>query len=234
MTLASPLSPTTDVIDAENLPDGRPLLHERLEASRVIDRMTPKEYLAFERQGEIRYDFIKGKVVEVPGGTRTHNRISANMVQFVGNALDEAGLDCEVYGSDQKVYIAPDTYRYPDDSIVCTEAEFDSENVLHNPIVIVEVLSPSTERDDRTSKFRDYQRIASLQHYLLIEQVRPNVMHFEKQADESWAVKREYADLSESLTLGLNGKTLFIPLSAIYRRVEFSAANAEATPEQAI
>ena len=196
--------------------------------------MSPDEYLALERRGEVRLEYVEGAVIKVAGGGPEHNLIGANTLRSVGDSLETIGADCAVYGSDQKIAIAARLYRYPDVVVACGDIQIDTRDALQNPILIVEVLSPSTEREDRTDKFRDYQRITSLRHYILIDQQRPYVTHFEKLAQGKWAIMGEYTNLAESLVLTINNHEVTVPLAAIYRRIPFtdeSSLNASVNAE---
>lgn len=132
---------------------------------------TPQEYLEFERNSEIRHEYLDGEIYEMADANRRHNLISANIVRVLGNQIFDR--DCNVYGSDMRVKItATEKYTYPDVVAVCGEEDFEdsTEDTLLNPMLIVEVLSKSTEAYDRGAKFEYYQTIESLQEYVLISQ----------------------------------------------------------------
>src|SRR5437868_3265704 len=117
-------------------------------------RLTPEEYLAFERSSEIKHEYVDGEIFAMSGGTRAHSLVGGNVLGEIRAALSER--DCEVHGSDIRIKIpATGRYVYPDASVVCGEALFedDEEDTLLNPKVIVEVLSRSTEPYDRGDKF---------------------------------------------------------------------------------
>lgn len=218
------------VTDAPTFTPRKAPPHQRFDPTRVVGRMPPEEYIAFERQGDIRYEYIEGSVIDVSGDSLEHSRIAENTKRALGNALEAVDADCDVYGSDQKIYINEQLYRYPDGLIVCGETRVNQMEAVQNPLLILEVLSPSREREDRTDKFNDYQHIESLRHYILISQYRPRVTHFEKIAGGLWAIVGVHTDLSASLTLTLDGKAIAVPLYAIYRRIEFAEGN-ETNPD---
>src|SRR4051812_37464437 len=116
-------------------------------------RMTPAEYLAFERASEVKHEYADGEIFAMAGGTREHNLISANVVGELRSALIER--PCEVYGSDQKLKTTNGKFHYPDASVICGSPVFEDEtrDVMLNPRAIVEVLSDATERYDRGDKF---------------------------------------------------------------------------------
>ena len=206
----------------------------RFEPSRLIGVMSPDEYIARERRGEERLEYVEGVVVEVAGSSSEHSRISINTLRALGDALERVGADCDVHGSDLKIAISDRLYRYPDGTVVCGAEQIDPRDALQNPTLIVEVLSPSTEREDRTDKFREYQRIPSLRHYVLIDQQRPYVTHFEKLAQGMWAIAGEYTDFTESLKLTLDAHEISVPLTAIYRRISFAeVTNATESQQEA-
>jgi Uma2 family endonuclease len=152
--------------------------------------MTSEEYLAFERASEQRHEYADGEIFAMSGGTREHSLIGQNIARELGNAL----LDqpCEVHGSDMRIKIvATGRYFYPDVSVVCGQPRFEDEkrDTLLNPILIVEVLSDSTERYDRGDKFASYRTLDSLQHYVLASQTKALVEHYQRQRDGTWVYR---------------------------------------------
>jgi Uma2 family endonuclease len=137
--------------------------YRRYDPARIAARMTEEEYFAWEETQLERHDFREGKVITVAGGSPEHNSISTDTVVALTLALRNAGNACEVYNSDQKVCLRDQVYCYPDIAVVCGAARFSTNGLLLNPAFIIEVLSPSTEREDRTDKFRDYQQGIGLQ-----------------------------------------------------------------------
>jgi Uma2 family endonuclease len=196
---------------------GRVIL--RHDPSRIVGRMTIDEYVDFERNSLEKHEFIEGEVVRMAGGSPEHNLISANTLRSLGNSLESADANCDVYGSDQKVYISHRLMYYPDIIVVCGAAQFDDRDMLRNPTVIVEVLSPSTAGFDRGEKFEKYQTLESLQHYVLIEQNRISVTHFEKIAGNLWAIVGTHTTLTDTLTVKLGETPIHTELTAIYRRI---------------
>jgi len=190
-------------------------------------RYTLEEYLALERVSEARHEFWHGEVFAMSGGTLGHE-------QVMGNAFDVfrvqlRGSDCAVLGSNMQIKVpsAP-PYRYADGSVVCGKAEverFNGNDLLLNPVLIYEVLSPSTEAYDRGDKFTHYKSIASLREYLLIAQHRPHITHFVKREDGSWSYS-EANELDASIQLPSVGITL--NLSDVYQDVEFDKSESSA------
>ncbi len=148
--------------------------------------MTPEEYLTFERASGEKHQYVDGEIFAMSGGTREHSLLGHNVGVELGTAL----LDrpCEVHGSDLKIKSASGKYHYADAFVLCGSPVFEDEarDVVLNPKVIVEVLSPSTERYDRGDKFAAYREIASFMDYVLVSQAAVLVEHFHRQADGTW------------------------------------------------
>ncbi len=148
---------------------------------------TPDKYLKLERRAEYKSEYFDGEIVAMAGAGRNHCLVSGNVTASLGVQLRKK--PCEVYANDMKVQAdKARQFSYPDVVVVCGEPQFrDSEDdVLQNPTVIVEVLSPPTEAYDRGEKFLRYRRLDSLQEYFLVTQSERRVEHFLKQSDGSW------------------------------------------------
>ena len=142
----------------------------------VIQHHSPADYVARERVAEIKSEYIDGEIVAMAGGSRAHSLIAGNVLVALRAALGDR--PCEVHGSDLRVGMATSGfYTYPDVTVVCGEATFEDsvEDTLLNPVVIVEVLSPTTEAYDRGLKFARYRLLPSLREYVLVAQDRPHV-----------------------------------------------------------
>lgn len=187
----------------------------------IVGHMTHAEYIAFDSTATVKHELIQGKVVRMPGAKVNHNRIAADAFRTFADAFDATGKQGEVFPDGQKVFVSERLVFYPDMMVIVGETRADASESLLNPAVVLEVLSPSTAAFDRGEKFEYYQQIASLQHYILVEQERISVTHFEKIAGNLWAITGTYNALSDSLTLTIDDAPLLIPLSAIYRRVTF-------------
>jgi Uma2 family endonuclease len=177
-------------------------------------RVSEYDYLALERQSEIKHEYVRGELFAMAGARRAHNLICTNIVRHLGNQL--AGHPCEIYQSDMRVQIASAAaYRYPDVVVVCGEPAFaDTEaDILLNPTVLVEVLSPSSIATDRGIKLWEYRQIASLQAYLLVTQDAPRIDQLVRQPDDTWLL----SETSGVLQLPSIGCTL--ALSDVYARV---------------
>jgi len=181
---------------------------------------TMDEYLALERKSEARYEFRGGEVFSMSGGTLHHDRIMGNLYNLLRGMLK--GKGCEVFTGNMQIKTpALLPYRYADGSVVCGKIEtekFNGCDLLLNPVLIWEVLSPSTEAYDRGDKFTYYKSITSLKEYLLIAQHRPHVTKYVKHTERIWYLE-EFNELGESVELSSVDCTL--PMSEVYRDVIF-------------
>ena len=149
-------------------------------------RLTLQEYLQLEERAEYKSEFYNGEIFAMAGGTPAHGQLASSFTIVVGSQLRPKG--CSFFSSDVRIAIGTTgLHTYPDVSIVCGTPEFspDDKNALVNPIVVVEVLSPSTEAYDRGAKFAHYRTIPSLAHYVLIATDRMAVDVFTR-SDDGW------------------------------------------------
>jgi Uma2 family endonuclease len=163
-------------------------------------RYTLEEYFALEQASEARYEYWQGKVFAMSGASPAHGQIQVNLITLLRSQL--RGRPCRILPSDIRLKVPSfPPYRYPDLSGLCGEPMFEmigGLDVLTNPMLIVEILSPTTEAFDRGDKFTHYKSIPSFSEYLLIAQHRPHVAQYIKQNAEIWSY-RELNDLSASL-----------------------------------
>jgi Uma2 family endonuclease len=156
-----------------------------------IKYLTPEEYLAIERQAEYKSEYVEGVMYAMAGGSPQHNSVSVNILTLINLHLWES--PCKVFNSEMKVRVPSSRkYHYPDVTIVCEKPEYadDEKDVLLNPLLIVEVLSKSTQGYDKGKKFLYYQEIDSFREYLLVAQDHPLVQHYVRQPDGSWIYKK--------------------------------------------
>jgi len=137
--------------------------------------MSYAEYCALEREGGRKHEFLNGEVFAMAGGTLEHGRLATELARRLGEALDDR--PCRVLSSDVRVHIeATGLDTYPDLSVVCGEPNTgDDPHALTNPVLLVEVLSPSTEAYDRGQKAAHYRQIPGLNAYLLVAQDEPRL-----------------------------------------------------------
>lgn len=183
--------------------------------------LTSKEYLAWERKQPFKNEYYNGQIVAMSGASRSHNRITVDITIQLGNQLMNSA--CEVFASEMRVRTSPEiSYFYPDVIVVCGEPRFEDDtfDTLLNPMLVIEVLSPSTAAFDRGEKFEHYKQIASLQEYILVSQNNVRVEHYRRQGSQ-W-IHNTFEHLEDMLPLASIECTL--PLRAIYRRVMFNAS----------
>lgn len=184
-------------------------------------RYTLEEYLALERESEVKYEYSDGEIFSMSGGTLLHEQIMGNSYDLLRTEL--RGRDCRVFTNNMQIKVpAAPPYRYADGSVVCGKVEverFNGADLLINPILIIEVLSPSTEAYDRGDKFSYYKSIPSFREYLLIAQHRPHITHYVKSANGNWDYE-EVNGLESSIQLSTIDCSL--ALSELYNGVEFT------------
>lgn len=181
-------------------------------------KLTPAEYLAFERrQTDAKHEYYNGDITMMAGASLAHNRIMGNT--FAALHAQLRGSECSVFPSDMRIHIpATNLYTYPDISALCSEPQLedDEQDILINPSVIIEVLSESTEAYDRGAKFDHYRSIESLQTYVLIAQDKPQVEVFQRQDTGEWLLS-VIKGLEASVTLTAIGCEF--ALADVYERV---------------
>lgn len=178
--------------------------------------LTPEEYLAFERQAEYKNEYIDGEIVAMTGASRRHNIIGVNISGELRQQLK--GRPCEAYISEMRVRIPERGYVYPDVVVVCGEPRLEDDylDTLLNPTVIIEILSESTERYDRTKKFAFYRTIESLNEYVLVAQDEYRIEQYTKQPDGRWLLS-DHRSLSDVVELASVQCTL--ALREVYDKV---------------
>lgn len=180
-----------------------------------------EEYFALEDASDARFEYWDGDIVCMSGGSRAHGTIGSNVHYAL--AAGVRGGRCRAYTGDIAIYTPTlPPYRYPDASVACGELEFKhikGHDALINPVVVVEVLSPSTATLDEGPKFAAYQAIPTLRDYLLVSQDEPRVTHHARLANDAWE-SRDVTDLGASPELESIGRA--IKLRDIYDGVTFN------------
>ena len=181
---------------------------------------TLDEYFALEQASEARWEYWDGELVCMSGGKQQHYLISSNVHYRLRLQLGDGR--CQAFTGDMPIWTPTlPPYRYPDASVACGELRFQpihGIDALINPVLIVEVLSPTTASRDFEEKFKAYQAIATFRQYLLIAQDAPRVTHYMRQASGDWA-QAEVSGLDAALTLDSIGATL--SLRDIFEDVKF-------------
>lgn len=169
------------------------------------------DYLAIERDSEMKHEFDAGEILAMAGGTARHSALAANVVTALRTTRAPG---CTVFQPDMRIRImATGRATYPDASMVCGSIEYDPEDAarttITNPILIVEVLSVTTEKGDRGNKWMHYQRVPSLQEYVLVSQ-DPRVETYRRMPSGTW----EYHEVREGIVKLGSGPAL--DLSMLY------------------
>ncbi|HEX7051164.1 MAG TPA: Uma2 family endonuclease [Longimicrobiales bacterium] len=161
---------------------------ERPGGSIDAERVSPQAYLIRERAAEYKHEYLDGRIRAMSGATRAHNLIVINLARELSVQLKSR--PCEVYASDMRVHVRrTGLYAYPDLAVVCGAPELEDEwkDTLLNPTLLVEVLSPATERFDREVKtVEHYRRLDSLAAYLLVAQDAPAIERWARGEDGVW------------------------------------------------
>jgi Uma2 family endonuclease len=196
-------------------------------ATQPVTKITEEEYLRLERAAKYKSEYIGGEIFAMPGGSFKHSRLTVNWSTELSIGLRRG--PCSVFSPDARVR-TPSTgsYVYPDVSVVCGEpiAYAGSDDILTNPIVVVEVLSPSTSNYDRGEKFELYREIPSLKEYVLVHTTAIRVEHFARQADGSW-IFREYQ--GEDSAILLDSIQCTVRLGEVYSDLPAESHPASAT-----
>ena len=185
------------------------------------NQMSETDYLELERTSDTKHEFYNGEVVAMAGASRRHNAIS----MAISSSLYTQVVDrpCEVYQGDMRVKAERlKSYTYPDVVVVCGEPilEEDIFDTLLNPTLLVEVLSPGTEKDDRGKKFRAYRDIASFKEYLIVSQDSSHIEHYRRQADGTWLL---IDAIGLGATITLSSIDCLLALADVYRKVTFDS-----------
>lgn len=190
-------------------------------ATQLNTFVSPEEYLAVERESDTKSEYFDGTVYAMTGASLRHIQIVSNLTIELGTQL--RARPCRALPSEMKVRL-PDSRKffYPDMTVVCGKPLFHDErtDIILNPVLVIEVLSPSTEAFDRGAKFQAYQTLNSLMEYVLVAQDKPVVEQYVRRADGKWdytaVIGLESSLLLPSVECTLN-------LSAVYDKVDFDS-----------
>ena len=179
--------------------------------------LTEQEYLAIERKAEFKSEFWNGRMVAMSGASREHNVIGGQAAAELIIQLKESS--CEVYGGSMRLRVPNGNYAYPDVVVAYGPQFLDSAvDCLLNPVLIVEVLSPSTEAYEFGKKWELYREIPSVRDYLLLAADRVYAELLTRMPDDRWLLS-ESRSLDE--TIELISCDCRLKLSEVYRKVEF-------------
>ncbi len=164
-------------------------------------RMTLQAYLIWENAQVERHEFHDGEIFAMTGARRIHGRVVSNLSRRLSEALD--GSPCQVFSEGMKVQVGDDTILYPDVFVTCDRADLATEQIFRAPMLVVEVLSPSTQSYDRSRKFAFYRRIPALQEYMLVDPDTRRVEAFRRNADDQWVLHdMSDGDVLEAASVG--------------------------------
>jgi len=150
----------------------------------IPNYITPEEYLDIERQSPIRHEYWHGLVYAMAGGTDNHDRLALNLLSLINFHLGDS--DCRFHSGNVKVNYQDEFYYYPDAFVTCDPRDRNDRYIKRYPKLIVEVLSPSTKAFDLGEKFSDYQKIGSLEEYVLISQESQHVECRRRTSANTW------------------------------------------------
>ena len=183
-------------------------------------RYSPEEYLQLEETAEYKSEYIDGLIIPMAGGTTNHNRIALNVSTELNFAFKQQ--DYEVFMGDVRLWIAQHRiYTYPDVMVIVGEPIYwdNRTDTITNPIVIIEVLSESTEQFDRGEKFLRYGNWnPNLTDYMLVSQDKPLIEHYIRQTDGGWTLYRYSGSDADFTIETINCR---FKLADIFDRVEF-------------
>lgn len=199
-----------------------------MSAALTKKQYTLAEYAALELRTDRKYEYYRGEVFLMPGGTPEHSFTKVNLVRLLGNYLVDK--PCALFDSDMRVKVdANGLYTYPDAAIACPPIEYDetlNPKSLANPVALFEVLSDSSANYDRGEKFNLYRELSSLKEYFLISQDAPLVKHRYRR-DSEWLV--QVVDRLES-TICVESIAYDLSLRQLYANVEFPTRPEETEP----
>ena len=174
-----------------------------------------EDYLEGEKISPVKYEYIEGEVYAMAGTSDNHARVAGSFFSALDAHLRDS--PCEPFASEIKVRVTPNVYYYPDILVSCEENP-DNPYFRNQPILIIEVTSPSTEHIDRREKLLFYQQMPSVLEYVVADQHKMNVEVHRRQPDGRW-ITYYFNEPSETVEFQSVGLTL--PLTEIYRRVRF-------------
>ncbi len=173
-------------------------------------RLSLAAYLAWEAEQAERNEFWRGEVFAMVGAKRGHGRVIANLMRHLGNHLD--GTPCQAFSENMKVQVGEQAVLYPDVFVTCDREFSASQAVFTTPILIVEVLSPSTQGYDRSKKFAIYHEIDSLREYALVDPDTRRVEVYRLGDDGLWNL----LDMSDGPCIELATIEARIALDAVF------------------
>ena len=186
--------------------------------AKLKTKISVEDYLEGEKISPVKYEFVYGEVYAMAGTSDNHNRIVNEIVARLVFHLRDSR--CEPFSGEIKVRVSPSVYYYPDVLVSCEESP-ENPYFRNEPILIVEVLSPSTQVIDRREKLLFYQQMPSVQEYAVIEQEKMHVEIHRRQPDGRWITY--YFNQNAEEEVEFQSVELIMTLGEIYRRVKFES-----------
>ena len=180
--------------------------------------LTEQEYIEFERESTTKHEYYDGQIYAMTGASRIHNLIVGNTLASLHGQLRRK--PCEIFPSDMRVKIQKTGLNtYPDIVIICGELQFTDDvlDTLLNPLVLIEILSPSTERYDRGMKSQHYRTIETLRDYILIAQDHYHIEHYSRQDSGQWLLQEATGVEARIAILSIESTLL---LADVYEKVD--------------
>jgi len=187
------------------------------------DYVTVDEYFRLSDEAEHKLEYLDGEIIAMSGVSPSHGTITANFMRILGNHL--VPRLCLIFSGEVRVKLNNRAYVYPDVTVVYGEPQYyrhncDTVQILENPTIVIEVLSPSTEQVDRGRKSMYYRRVPSLQEYMLVSQDEPHIEHYVRQTDGTWTFSEVFGLEGE---LYLSSIEYPLIVRDVYLKVQFPA-----------
>lgn len=179
-----------------------------------LPKISLHDFLAWENEQPDKHEYYRGEVFAMVGARRSHGRVIMNLGRRLSERLD--GSPCQAFAESMKVQIADDTILYPDIFVTCDKADLATDMIFRAPVLVIEVLSPSTQAYDRSRKFALYRRLESLKEYVLVDPDTRRVEALRRSADGQWV----FHDMSEDDALALPCLGFAVPLAQVFDGVD--------------
>ena len=176
----------------------------------ALPKTTLAEFLGWDEQQSERHEFVNGEIFAMVGGTLNHARVVRQLALLIG--LHLRGTRCEVFSESTKVTVDNAAAFLPDVFVTCERSQPGTSTVADAPVLIIEVLSPSTRAMDYGTKLTMYRRLPSLKQYVLIDPVERTAESYTRQDDGSWKL----LDFGPGSTLRLEGIDLDLQLNEVF------------------
>ena len=186
------------------------------------DFQTIRDYIEYEYSSETKHEYERGEILAMSGGTINHGILCGNAYSELRENIGKSKIKCRAIGSEVRIHIKKaDSIVYPDAMVICGEIEVSEEDseAVTNPILVVEVLSKSTESYDRGDKFYKYRQLSSFKEYILIDQEKPVVETFYKRENNIWEISR-VSGIDKSIEIKSLG--LQIKMTELYINVSWN------------